>query len=57
MDVHGLYEFVVPISILQANIVDFEGLPQKRWVTRGIILKNEAGDDIAKVVCGCRSCH
>jgi len=53
MDIHGLDEFTIPVPVLPVDVVDCEGLPLKRWVTRGITLKNEAGDDIAKAVCQC----
>jgi len=53
MDIHGPDEFAVPVSVLPADVVDCEGLPQKRWVRRGFTLKNEVGDDIVKAVYQC----
>jgi len=50
MDIHGPDEFAVLVPVLLVDVEDCEGLPRKHWITRGVILKNEAGDDIAKAM-------
>jgi len=51
MDIHDPNDFAIPIPILPLEVAHCDGIPCSSWITKVVILRNEAGDDIANGIC------
>jgi len=51
MDLHGPEDFANPVPTLPPNVVECDGIPRTKWVTKCVTLTNQKGMDIAKGVC------
>jgi len=51
MDIHGLDDFAISISILPPRVAHCDEIPHLLWITKVVTLYNEADEDVANGIC------